>query len=554
MNSATTMNGFSRKAVESFVQTVVLVDDKIYAPPPLGIITDAKKASPPKARKTAVKSAETLSEASVDQIDEAELEHPFSPHDIQASFAKNRIVCSLHQPRKDCSVGLQSDAYKLCASADIVIVDWDLYGDDGVKATDLIENLVVQSLVDDPHQLRLVLIYTDNPNLFDVADRVSEQLSKKIPDGIEYKAADEGLAFHTSNARVVVLGKPATRLEKFKAFEVSEHDLADRAIEEYCKLADGLLQASILFGLAAIRNQSRKILTKFHSGLDAAFLTHRALGLPHEEAFDHVIPLLVSEIEAALEDGMPSPVINKSVVEDWCKGKWEVTKHAAVFVSSDADPKKFAQDFCTLGMNIKDKYPAGKSSDLKKTIKDLTDNSRWPSKAAPAFKSLASYLSADLSGNDLRELSVLMSQRTFYGEERHMTLGTLIRETTGEQRYFLCLQPVCDCVRLSKPVTFVFSVLEVTEKDMATHVVSVDNSFDDLVYRPSIESCVTIKFRPEKGSVLANSSVFESETGEQFDWIAQLKPAHAQRAAEQFARVLGRVGLTESEWLRLKAK
>ena len=261
MSKALTMDSFSRNAVENFVQTVVFVDDKIYAPSPKGTVIEEKKVAGPKARKPATKSVEekisTISVAPPAKIEET---IPFSPHDIQASFAKKRIVCSLHQPLKKSSVGIESDTYKLCASADIVIVDWDLYGDDGEKAKTLIENLILQSLEEDPHQLRLVLIYTDNPNLFAISYKVSERLTAKIFD----KEADNGLAFHTLNARVVVLGKPAKRLEEFKPFEVDETDLADRAISEFCKLTDGMLQGGILMGLATIRKQSRKILTKFY--------------------------------------------------------------------------------------------------------------------------------------------------------------------------------------------------------------------------------------------------------------------------------------------------
>ena len=38
--------------------------------------------------------------------------------------------------------------------------------------------------------------------------------------------------------------------------------------------------------------------------------------------------------------------------------------------------------------------------------------------------------------------------------------------------------------------------------------------------------------------------------GIELTWIAQLKPAHAQRIAEALGRELTRVGLDESEWLR----
>lgn len=560
MSKISTMENFSKNAVENFLQTVVFVDDKIYAPPPTGTVLEEKKVSSPKTRKPTAKSAEkSHSNASAIVPEKPDGAAPFSPHDIQASFAKKRIVCSLHQPLKKNSVGIESDTYKLCASSDIVIIDWDLYGDAGVKATTLMENLIIQSLTEDPHQLRLVLIYTDSPNLFAIANKVSENLTDKIPPHeIEYKDADKGLAFHTLNARVVVLGKPAKRLDEFKSFEVNEADLADRAVSEFCKLADGMLQGGILIGLAAIRKQSRKILTKFHSGLDAAFLTHRALGLPHEEAFDHITSLLVAEIEAVLEDSLPIPLINDTVISNWCKEKWEPTSHSTEFLPQKINVHEFATNFCTKGMGIADIYTHGNKSDLEKTIKKLKENPpKWPSADAPSFKTLTSYLSKDSSGIDLRELSVLMSQRTYYGDNRHLTLGTIIRETGGDKRYLICLQPTCDCIRLDKESTFVFCLLEEStgDKAKATHIVKDGKGFTDLIYKPKSENCLTLMFKPNKGFVTANKLEFaDYPRGWSYKWIAQLKPKHAQRAAEQFARELSRVGLTESEWLRLKAK
>lgn len=553
------MENFSRSAVESFVQTVVFVDDKIYAPHPSGTVIEEKKLIGPKTRKPSIKSAVHAS-ASTMPLQIPEELASFSPHDIQASYAKKRIVCSLHQPMRKNQVGIESDTYKLCASADIVIVDWDLYGDDGVKAKALIENLVIQSLNEDPHQLRLVLIYTDSPNLFDISSKVYESLASKISDKdkIEYKKKDDGLAFHTLNARVVVLGKPAKRLDVYKPFEVTEAELADRTISEFCKLADGMLQGGILMGLAAIRKQSRKILTKFHSGLDAAFLTHRALGLPYEEAFDHITPLLVSEIEAVLNDSLPTPLIGNAIIGNWCKEKWTPTLHSSQFVSKDINTKDFAENFCTMGMDICKKYISGKNSELEKTIKSLKNKSpNWPSVDAPTFKLLTSYLSKNDSGDDLRELSILMSQRTNYGDDRHLTLGTIMRENFDDERYLICLQPTCDSIRLKNQSTFIFCLLQMARGEKATHVVRDHaKGFIDLIFKPKSENCVTLLFKPNsKGFVTASKLDFvDHSDSRSYRWIAQMKPKHAQRAAEQFARELSRVGLTESEWLRLKSK
>jgi hypothetical protein len=58
-----------------------------------------------------------------------------------------------------------------------------------------------------------------------------------------------------------------------------------------------------------------------------------------------------------------------------------------------------------------------------------------------------------------------------------------------------------------------------------------------------------------KKKVLAKNNEFTCKSdGKQYKWIAQLKPEHAQRAAENFSSNLSRIGLTESEWLRLMSK
>lgn len=406
---------------------------------------------------------------------------------------------------------------------------------------------MIQSLKDDPHQLRLVLIYTSQPNLFDIADKVSEKLSDKIPGEIEYKDTDQGLAFHTQNARVVVLGKPAERLDKFKLFEETEQNLANRAIKEFCNLTDGLLQGSILLGLAAIRKQSRKILTKFHSGLDAPFLTHRALGIPHEEAFDHITPLLVAEIEAVLEDSLDSPLLPDSVIKDWCDNKDFGTCAQAQI--SGVNIHDFAYDFCCSGEDAL-KTPGLQSLPSKKQLQYVLcpdDNT-------------GETLQPDVSL--MSQLAVLMSQRTQYGNQRKsLKLGTILRECSGQKRYLLCLQPVCDSVRLSGSNPFLFCNMDSPASDKkVTHIVPDEKKYCELSFNPCKENRAIIAFSANHKKLVAEKQdtdtrpLFFDDEKNEYKWIAQLKPEHAQHAAEKFARELSRVGLTESEWLHRGAK
>ena len=145
MNKVSTLGGFTKKAVEDFVQTVVFVDDKIYRSYSDRSINNEKKKqiTSPGKRKPATKSAaEKKIDPPAQFLSSPDDDPNFSPHDIQASFAKKRIVCSLHQPFRTDSLGITSDTYKLCSAADIVIADWDFYGDAGVKAKNLVENFL----------------------------------------------------------------------------------------------------------------------------------------------------------------------------------------------------------------------------------------------------------------------------------------------------------------------------------------------------------------------------------------------------------------------------
>ena len=69
-----------------------------------------------------------------------------------------------------------------------------------------------------------------------------------------------------------------------------------------------------------------------------------------------------------------------------------------------------------------------------------------------------------------------------------------------------------------------------------------------------------IKFKPigENAPVIAikekDSFVFESSHNKKFTWVVELKEMHAQRIVNNYCAQLSRVGLNESEWLRLYKK
>jgi hypothetical protein len=539
---------YSRHAAEMFIQTAVFVDDRIYEQQSK-TSGDTKKVVTPKTRKKAIRSANEAKP--VQEVEVGEADSLPDARDIVTSFAKKQIVCSLYQPKEAAKYSPESDIFPLCRAADVVILDWDLFGDGGKRAIELANGLVTQAAKDVPEQLRLILVYTQETNLFEVANQLYEKINASIGEAIEPRPEDGGLAFHTENSRVVVLGKPGrTRAQDQEAFVVNERDLADAAVKEFARLASGLLHAATLLGLSEIRNNSRKILSKFNSELDPGFLTHLSMSLPEEDASSHVIPLLVSEIESVLEDALPKPLVPKKLLLDWCENVWEPGEHLeGIFNKRGVDYRKIAKLLCTKG--FKEARATEDSTPNPDAEKRKNKNTR---KAAQVFLP-----SATSDAN--QRFSHLMSSRTFYGDkDKTLKLGSIIHQKE-EDIYFLCIQPICDSVRLRKERVFVFVRMEQGGRgdgDDASHVIiRSDGTVQELVFQPKSYLCFTSVFSPDGTAqeIVAKpddqgAPFFESIDGKRFYWVDQLRTSHAQRAVERFASDLSRVGLTEAEWLR----
>ena len=565
---------FIIESAEQYLHTVVLIDDRIYESESGSVASRLTKPAAVR-RKAALKrrAATTVEKKkeSTENIDDETLDE-VSFHDVQNSFAKKRIICSLYQPKKRASFGEQSDVYKLCSTADVVVVDWDLHGDSGKNATNLVGTLVEQSMRDIPNQLRLILIYTTDTNLGGVANDIYEGIEGRIGDQF-IKPEDGGneLILKTSNSRVVIIGKGlSTHLPQYSNFYVPAKNLAQRTLFEFSQLASGLLQGIVLRGVANLRKNNRRILTRFHKDLDIAFLTHRALSLP-DEAFGQIIPLLTDELRAVLEDmlgesplGKPPAV--KGILDDWCDNNWKLRGDAKLKIGDDAVGSEFVKDVFCNGPAFKTDYSQFRGSKITGLVKKSGNGSpEWDEKNCNKHN-LAEYLSGDCGVDHCHErLGSLMSQRIRYGHSRRtLHLGVIVKELADKKRYMLCLQPVCDSVRMaSKDRAFVFCFLDkATDDKLPTHCVMDERgNLIQLRYKPKVSNISVSNFKGNDDVVYANKDakgrfVFKGagEKDYEYEWIAELKTEHAQRAAEQFGRELSRVGLTESEWLRIKAK
>ena len=557
---------YSISVAEQFLQTAVFVDDKIFDEHREYVKTVSPDRTK-KVRSAARKSAEKVTVSSA--VSPQESARVLRCQDIVESFAKKRIVCSLYQLKRNSGAGPQSNLYKLVVSADILIIDWDIQGDKGVKASQLVASLVKSSLANEPEQLRSIVVYTAEPNLkASVADKLYEKLSEEVTDEfqIELKKEDRGLAFHTKNSRITVLGKPISggRSPEYADNEVSEAELAQRTIKEFSKLAHGLLQGAALQGMALIRKNTRKIITMFGSELDGPFLLHRALSLPNEEAASHLIPLLVSEIESVLEDQIESAFLEEQILDDWSDIHAKAGSFARNKLPDSVDQKMAAKQLIKNGPAFQEFLKSKEANLPTKYVKGGIDDAdhNWAFRSGEQAEHIGSFILDDTDAKlGQSKLAVLMSHRTFYSPERQLSLGSIVYD---ESSYYICVQPACDCVRLSgwNP----FPVLKLSVSNTGFHVVVVEN--EQVVtletdFKPSSISLIYFRADPKSGMVEAkcdnNEFYFRGGSSikgpkRKYTLIGQLKTEQALRCVAKITAQLGRVGLTESVWARVMAK
>jgi hypothetical protein len=573
----TEVRDYALAATKRYLQSVVFVDDRIYYPviaPPdvkfessksMNIFATGKSSKPStevpeEPKSAAMPSKSTTKDSSTStadanpakvplKVEEARVigkapddETIYSSKDLVASFARNRMVCALYQPDKDFKTDAESEIFKLCERADAVIFDWDLYKDAGESVLALISGLVADSQTAVPHHVRLCVIYTSTPDLAKVATMVFDQL-RKDKAKVE-PLGDDPLILIAGSSRIVVLGKPGPgRQPEQKKAEVAEKDLAERVISEFASMHEGILPSLALDSLAAIRTSSKKILDKFRSELDGAFVVHRGTVYPDDEAFEQIPELLAEEALAVMTDTarLKTEDANKLVAEMADGFKLKLDWNA-----KQGRPKQAAGVFATRFLK---EGGAGVKDDVKVEKKQIDQLHDAVDQTKTAHLKLAS----------------LYNTRTQYGTRRDLCFGTIVRNAEGGKvEYSVCLMPLCDGIRLNGDAgeTFRFPFWRLrTEpakgsKGIVVELPGTEGHLElysygkprDRMWIGDFEASAT----KTVAATLENGRYCFQRKDQDIllEWIAQLKPSHAQRIAHDIGAAFSRVGVLEAEWLR----
>ena len=536
-------NDLAVEIVSDFLQSVVIVDDGadfdpsshqavVSAPVPPEA---AKRSRFPKPRLKAPDHANVGNENILDA------------KRVVDAFAERGIVCSILRPAEGEDPAGRTQ--RVTRRADILVLDWDFYGDNGETARRLLRDVLSDDVRD--NRRRLIAIYTAEPDLDEILERVREVLLQ--PKGRKVRNSG-AYALDTGVARVVVFAKPESRIPREKRRVrkqiVAYEELAGVLIDQFSAFMYGLVSNVALKSVAALRANTHQLLKQLGPELDAGYLWHRAVQAYPQDAEQQLVDLISAELRAILDDCDVREAASSRAIRQWLEKRGE----------SDFG-KRFGETQTRSIADVMELLEFGSAAKTSETEKVVAKFPRMKAKAAhKKSDEIAAFADSKAKAARSNEaFAVLASHRTQYSKPQpHLTLGTIISSGTGKKRrYWLCLQPVCDAVRLSSARTFPFLELNAADGGGFQFVLQGRGRTSvRLRIEVKPQNLTMLEFHPKVGNdcVVADvrsSQFFFSRGKRRYRWEAELKREHAQRFAERLANEFSRIGLVESEWLRL---
>lgn len=501
----------SKEIANNFIQNIVFIDDKAYK--------------------------------------EDSTNNAFSALDVSNAFAKTGKICAIYAPKSISDIEGYNIIFK---KTDVVILDWylniertaeqqldpDADADNDEPRGEFTLKLLKQLISDaGTDKLKLIIVYTGETRISDIKDVIVNNIDSKLFKVNNY-------TIESSNVCIIIRvkgGKAFEHVPEFKPLVVDYDKLPELVLTEFTKLTNGLLSNFALSAITTIRNNTSKILGCFSRTLDPAYLGHR-VNLPNPSDAKELLVQLFGDAIAELIGS--EDIDTNSWVENWIHNRIE-----------DKKINLAGQDL-TINKEILCRIISADSPDLNTKIFSVT-NIKIGKKASKLASRLFQYGDIQIEDSDISFAKLTHHKNIFLPQQQcpMLTLGTIIKSITSNN-YYICMQQKCDSVRIQGERRFLFLPLEQNE-DHYSIIVSKESKFSIDVSSYSLK---TIKFRANKDeqAIYAENDkgkyLFTSIHQEQYEWVVDLKEMHAQRIVNNYCAQLSRIGLNESEWLRLQTK
>lgn len=545
---------YSKSIVKNFIQNVIILDDLVFQ----NEDTKPTKYEVDKVDQSAInqlsKSQHDGNSNEKEQDSDTVLvtNHNIDTQNLVDAFIKEGILCSCISPNID-RLGFKNSEEKLkkanelfpvLSKADIVILDWQTFDDDeeGELTCELL-----RKIKNKPDGLKLVVIYTGTNINNNVKPKLIEIFQIPEQRFEHYVNNNEGSIIANESVQIKLILKDSpisqgnTTIRKIK-----EKDLPNVCIDEFAKKTQGLIINSILSAITDIRKNTSKILYSIPQELDIPFINHK-MQLPcPSDADDFLLEFISDRIISAININKLQDNLSDKSIKYWYK-------HNGFKENVDiSDELK--------NINLIDVIIKG----FPNIVTDDQQNCDFVKHFIEGKNISASKLNKQFT-------SMTQNKTTFYSETclPYLTLGTVLfcqeKEITKkgqeiiENKYYLCLQPRCDSVRVDEKTNFILMPLYEVGNDSEL-TLCIDDKFHNKQLMFKHGKVHDIKLVAFKKDFIENKKVtfkyndnhyiIESQNNDKYLFISELKFQYAQRIIQQYANNICRVGLDEYEWFR----
>jgi hypothetical protein len=540
----------SQIVAEDFLQTALIVDDQAFLESSFSEKTNSQTNHPepllPPGRQSRAAIPTTNKNNAENNIasstDTRLGSHVLDANKVIISFAQKRIVCSIIKPTRE--YNWQNVVEQLAANTDLIILDWEIDNDNGEKTLALLIRILKASN-EAPEQLKLLAIYTGEPGIADVATVIKNEINQIINPFGGVKEYNDGFTLAYSSIRIAIFSKPGTTNlpQEYEGRKIEFEELANRVTTEFTMMTAGLVSNVALKSLAKIRHNTNKIINRFSSSLDAPFLTHRIMQINPEDAENLLVELIAEELRAILDEESVGQESNIDNIRQWLIA----TNNNGLTLQKNDSQTSFSVDEIT--KVLIEGYKTCAKFSLREKEK--------PHKLLLT----AMFMPPWVTDQDLDErFSIITTLRTHYKNKcPKLTFGTIL-QNYADKSYWVCIQPRCDSVRI--PPERAFPVLPIIIATTGEKFRLIINDENGSLIRVAIQdkpynlNQIIFFSKPEDHGTITSKIIgdhfyFKNKKGRKYRWVGELRPEQAQRLANEFATNLSRVGLDESEWLRL---
>jgi hypothetical protein len=328
--------------------------------------------------------------------------------------------------------------------------------------------------------------------------------------------------------------------------------LPEQILKEMSTFINGLLSTFSIAAVTAIRRNMHHIIARFAQKLDPAFVANYLITDPPTDVSELMCELFHSECEAALEsENVMDKYLSKEIIKLWLEENKHPKTSGITYENLNKEQKE-------VDKNLIDKL-------LEHEIRnfDLPEKER---------DSISKYLNGGKKNAKKAEIELskfITLKRDVFETTKNIpqnytpviTLGTILY-SEKEKKYYYCLMPICDTLRLyDKERKFLF--LELKETGNINLLVSgIDGETKKLMIdaKPINICSFYFKGNATSGRVQAEKKAdkfvfsLSNENSKDFIWIGEVRTNRANRDMAELLKNWLRLGINDSEYLRLVGK